>query len=58
MEVTKANFKESLELLRKLIPDASFLSVDGEFTGLNVATNFHGFDTPQERYRKIRKVRN
>lgn len=55
MEVTKKNFQESLETIESAINEATFLALDGEFTGLNHAGFSHigTFDTPEERYHKL-----
>ena len=38
----------------KDIEDATFLCIDGEFTGLNNGYNVNTFDTPADSYNKIR----
>ncbi|KAL4240976.1 hypothetical protein ACF0H5_001758 [Mactra antiquata] len=55
MEITRKNFKESLEVIETAINECSFLAFDGEFTGLNHAGMSHAaiFDTPEERYYKV-----
>ncbi|KAL3877205.1 hypothetical protein ACJMK2_034946 [Sinanodonta woodiana] len=55
MEVTRKNFEESLEIVTKAIEEASFITIDGEFTGLNVSGSSHTgpLDTPEERYHKL-----
>ena len=56
MEVTKNNFAEKLPLIEAAIDDADFISIDGEFTGLNLAATRHSaLDTPVEVYGKTRK---
>ncbi|KAI0224703.1 Poly(A)-specific ribonuclease PARN [Lamellibrachia satsuma] len=56
MEVTKQNFKENLEIVSKAISECDFMAIDGEFTGLNTSEhNIHAFDTPEERYQKLRQ---
>ncbi|XP_067672031.1 poly(A)-specific ribonuclease PARN-like [Haliotis asinina] len=57
MEVTKANFKECLSQIEEAISEADFLAIDGEFTGLHAkdAESIGSFDTPEERYHKLRK---
>ena len=70
MEITLANFKERLPEIEKAIETATFISIDGEFTGayqimncgdlyicisgLNVLRGVSSMDTPAERYVKIR----
>lgn len=54
MEVTKNNFEEIFPEIVKDIESATFLCIDGEFTGLNNGLNVTAFDTPAESYRKIR----
>lgn len=55
MEITRKNFQESLGQIECAIKEASFLAIDGEFTGLNHAGLSHTgvFDTPEERYQKL-----
>ncbi|XP_013416791.1 poly(A)-specific ribonuclease PARN-like [Lingula anatina] len=55
MEVTRSNFRESLPTISSAISKASFLAIDGEFTGLQKGVNLHAFDTPNERYQKLRQ---
>ncbi|KAL8623603.1 hypothetical protein ACOMHN_037690 [Nucella lapillus] len=57
MEITKSNFTEKLDDVAEAISQASFLAIDGEFTGLDKPGYSHTnpFDTPQERYMKLRK---
>ncbi|KAK2164575.1 hypothetical protein NP493_1408g00000 [Ridgeia piscesae] len=51
-----SDFKENLEAVSKAISECSFLAIDGEFTGLNTSShNIHAFDTPEERYQKLRQ---
>lgn len=54
MEVTKSNFEEVFPDIVKEIENASFLCIDGEFTGLNNGHIVNAFDTPAESYLKIR----
>ncbi|MFT7798837.1 poly(A)-specific ribonuclease PARN isoform X1 [Arapaima gigas] len=59
MEITRKNFKESLNTIYTAIEEADFLAIDGEFSGIsdgpsvNALTN--GLDTPEERYQKLKK---
>ncbi|XP_053392664.1 poly(A)-specific ribonuclease PARN-like isoform X3 [Mercenaria mercenaria] len=55
MEITRKNFQESLEVIESAVKEASFIAIDGEFTGLNHAGLTHTavFDTPEERYHKL-----
>ncbi|GAB6021420.1 Poly(A)-specific ribonuclease pnldc1 [Chamberlinius hualienensis] len=55
MDVTSANFKELLPAIEAAINEATFLTIDAEFTGLNVAKTLHAYDTPEERYSKLRE---
>uniref|UniRef100_T1JBS2 Poly(A)-specific ribonuclease PARN n=1 Tax=Strigamia maritima TaxID=126957 RepID=T1JBS2_STRMM len=55
MEVTRTNFKETLSIISDAIKEATFIAIDGEFTGLNSGKILHGFDTPNSRYQKIRE---
>ncbi|BFZ17410.1 hypothetical protein BsWGS_20449 [Bradybaena similaris] len=57
MEITKHTFNEQLETIIKDINESSFIAIDGEFTGLDATALGHAspFDTPEERYSKIRQ---
>merc|ERR1719315_609601 len=55
MEITRTNFKENLPRVEAAINDAIFLSIDGEFTGLNAYRGISPFDTPSERYDKLQE---
>lgn len=57
MEVTKSNFTEKLDEIADAIQQATFLSVDTEFTGLDALDHGHisPFDTPAERFAKMCK---
>uniref|UniRef100_A0A8C2WEL9 Poly(A)-specific ribonuclease PARN n=1 Tax=Cyclopterus lumpus TaxID=8103 RepID=A0A8C2WEL9_CYCLU len=54
MEVTRRNFKESLNAVYSALEEADFLAIDGEFSGIsdgpNVSALTNGLDTPEERY--------
>ncbi|CAH0564741.1 unnamed protein product [Brassicogethes aeneus] len=54
MDVTKSNFNEVLPKIKESIKNSSFMSIDCELTGLNVARNINAFDTPAEYYNKVR----
>ncbi|KAK3768217.1 hypothetical protein RRG08_031749 [Elysia crispata] len=56
MDVTKYNFYEELESILEAIEGSTFLSIDGEFTGLDAEGSCHiaPFDTPPERYSKMK----
>ena len=54
MEVTVDNFKERLPEIEKAIETSTFMSIDGEFTGLNAYRGISPFDTPAERYDKVK----
>ncbi|RLU16444.1 hypothetical protein DMN91_010512 [Ooceraea biroi] len=54
MEVTCLNFQDVLSELDDVLKDATFLSIDGEFTGLNSGSDIGAFDTPAQYYAKLR----
>uniref|UniRef100_A0A131XCW4 Putative polya-specific ribonuclease parn isoform 1 n=1 Tax=Hyalomma excavatum TaxID=257692 RepID=A0A131XCW4_9ACAR len=55
MEVTAKNFQEQFGELKAAVENASFVAVDCEFTGLALEQSTHAYDTPEERYRKLRE---
>ncbi|XP_048350250.1 poly(A)-specific ribonuclease PARN isoform X2 [Sphaerodactylus townsendi] len=59
MEVTRSNFKDNLGKIYEAIEEADFLAIDGEFSGISdgpsVSALTNGFDTPEERYQKLKK---
>ncbi|XP_072275129.1 poly(A)-specific ribonuclease PARN [Pyxicephalus adspersus] len=59
MEVIRINFKEQLPIVYQAIEESDFLAIDGEFSGISdgpsVNTLTNGFDTPEERYHKLKK---
>ncbi|XP_033105063.1 poly(A)-specific ribonuclease PARN-like [Anneissia japonica] len=57
MDVTRKNFKEALGIISNVLNDSSFVSIDGEFTGLHYDSRVipNAFDTPEERYQKLRQ---
>ncbi|KAM4632012.1 poly(A)-specific ribonuclease PARN [Discoglossus pictus] len=59
MEITRSNFKDNLQKVYRAIEEADFLAIDGEFSGISdgpsVSTLTNGFDTPEERYQKLKK---
>ncbi|XP_053327532.1 poly(A)-specific ribonuclease PARN [Spea bombifrons] len=59
MEITRTNFKDQLPKVYQAIEEADFLAIDGEFSGISdgpsVSTLTNGFDTPEERYQKLKK---
>lgn len=56
MEILRSNFKKSLSTISEAINSASLLAIDAEFSGLNVKWGVeNSFDTPQERYSKLKK---
>ena len=56
MEILRSNFKESLKAVSEAIDSASLLAIDAEFSGLNVKWGAeNSFDTPQERYSKLKE---
>ncbi|XP_071813043.1 poly(A)-specific ribonuclease PARN-like isoform X2 [Apostichopus japonicus] len=54
MEVTRHNFKEGCQLLSQALENASFVAIDGEFTGLHGIHKPNQFDSLEERYQKLR----
>ncbi|KAL7979327.1 hypothetical protein Chor_015351 [Crotalus horridus] len=54
-----ADFKSALGTVYQAVEDADFLAIDGEFSGISdgpsVSALTNGFDTPEERYQKLRK---
>ncbi|XP_015110042.1 poly(A)-specific ribonuclease PARN [Diachasma alloeum] len=54
MEVTRENFQEVLQELDHVLGKATFLTIDGEFTGLNSGPEAKAFDTPAQYYLKLR----
>ncbi|XP_076228203.1 poly(A)-specific ribonuclease PARN isoform X3 [Nomia melanderi] len=54
MEVTRLNFQEILSELDDVLKNASFLAIDGEFTGLNSGPDAGAFDIPAQYYTKLR----
>ncbi|KAJ7411085.1 hypothetical protein WISP_104606 [Willisornis vidua] len=59
MEVTRSNFKDNLNKVYEAIEESDFLAIDGEFSGISdgpsVSALTNGFDTPEERYKKLKK---
>ncbi|XP_072029451.1 poly(A)-specific ribonuclease PARN-like [Amphiura filiformis] len=55
MDVTKTNFKSACRILTDVIKHSSFVAIDGEFTGLHNYVNPNAFDTPTDRYHKLRQ---
>uniref|UniRef100_A0A8C3SCS2 Poly(A)-specific ribonuclease PARN n=1 Tax=Chelydra serpentina TaxID=8475 RepID=A0A8C3SCS2_CHESE len=59
MEIIRSNFKDNLNKVYEAIEEADFLAIDGEFSGISdgpsVSTLTNGFDTPEERYQKLKK---
>lgn len=56
MEILRKSFHESLSVVSEAIDSASFLAIDAEFSGLNVKWGVqNSFDTPQERYLKLKE---
>ncbi|NXP12756.1 PARN ribonuclease, partial [Thinocorus orbignyianus] len=54
-----ADFKDSLSKVYEAIEESDFLAIDGEFSGISdgpsVSALTNGFDTPEERYQKLKK---
>ncbi|XP_043833460.1 poly(A)-specific ribonuclease PARN isoform X2 [Dromiciops gliroides] len=59
MEMIRSNFKSNLHKVYQAIEEADFLAIDGEFSGISdgpsVTALTNGFDTPEERYHKLKK---
>ncbi|XP_009897136.1 poly(A)-specific ribonuclease PARN [Dryobates pubescens] len=59
MEVIRSNFKDTLSKVYEAIEESDFLAIDGEFSGISdgpsVSALTNGFDTPEERYQKLKK---
>nr|XP_021506495.1 poly(A)-specific ribonuclease PARN isoform X2 [Meriones unguiculatus] len=59
MEIIRSNFKVNLHKVYQAIEEADFFAIDGEFSGISdgpsVTALTSGFDTPEERYRKLKK---
>ncbi|XP_068942082.1 poly(A)-specific ribonuclease PARN isoform X1 [Petaurus breviceps papuanus] len=59
MEMIRSNFKNNLPKVYQAIEEADFLAIDGEFSGISdgpsVTALTNGFDTPEERYHKLKK---
>lgn len=48
------DFQEVLKELDEVLKNATFLSIDGEFTGLNSGPDAKPFDTPAQYYNKLK----
>nr|XP_019565956.1 PREDICTED: poly(A)-specific ribonuclease PARN [Rhinolophus sinicus] len=59
MEIIRSNFKSNLQKVYEAIEEADFFAIDGEFSGISdgpsVTALTNGFDTPEERYQKLKK---
>ncbi|XP_036134828.1 poly(A)-specific ribonuclease PARN isoform X2 [Molossus molossus] len=59
MEIIRSNFKTNLHKVYQAIEEADFFAIDGEFSGISdgpsVTALTNGFDTPEERYQKLKK---
>jgi len=55
MEVTRHNFKARLPEIEEAIRTSSFISLDGEFTGLHTNRGLSPFDLPEHRYQKLQE---
>lgn len=59
MEIIRSNFKINLPKVYQAIEEADFFAIDGEFSGISdgpsVTALTNGFDTPEERYQKLKK---
>lgn len=49
-----SDFKQVLPEVEEAIKSASFVTIDGEFTGLNNGPTTTPYDTPAQYYNKIR----
>ncbi|XP_065539870.1 poly(A)-specific ribonuclease PARN isoform X1 [Lathamus discolor] len=53
------HFKDNLNKVYEAIEESDFLAIDGEFSGISdgpsVSALTNGFDTPEERYQKLKK---
>lgn len=56
MDILNTNFLEKLDLVLDSIRDADFITLDTEFSGLQVGSDDdkHPFDQVEERYQKLR----
>ncbi|KAG1668716.1 Poly(A)-specific ribonuclease PARN [Nymphon striatum] len=50
------DFKEKLPIILSSISESEVLSYDGEFTGLSYGEGIHAYDTPEERYLKLKEI--
>uniref|UniRef100_A0A663N4J0 Uncharacterized protein n=1 Tax=Athene cunicularia TaxID=194338 RepID=A0A663N4J0_ATHCN len=52
---------DNLNKVYEAIEESDFLAIDGEFSGISdgpsVSALTNGFDTPEERYQKLKKVK-
>lgn len=48
------DFQQVLSELDQVLKDATFLAIDGEFTGLNSGPDAKPFDTPSQYYQKLK----
>jgi len=55
MDVTRHNFKQLMPQIEEAINTASFVTIDGEFTGLNCQGGSSPFDLPEQRYQKLQE---
>ncbi|UYV83258.1 PARN [Cordylochernes scorpioides] len=55
MQVTRNNFEATLPIIKEAIENADFLSIDGEFTGIETKNPLNPKDTSEERYKAISK---
>ena len=60
MDITSANFQDTLPLLLKSVKTAHFISFDFEFSGLNTsnADRTHDYDCDDARYQKLKNTVN
>lgn len=54
--VSLLDFNEVLLKALEAISNATFLSIDCEFTGLNILLDINAYDTQKQYYEKVRKT--
>lgn len=54
MFICIADFQDVLAELDDILKKATFLAIDGEFTGLNSGPDANAYDTPAQYYAKLR----
>lgn len=58
MEVTSQNLDSLMPLIKESLLTADFIALDTEFSGYSASLEdkHHDYDTPEERYQKIKFV--